>query len=326
MVGIKDIAEAAGVSVSTVSNVLNGKKNVGTATRERILELCRELSYTPNIAGKNLKGGDSNTVLFVFSDFDRSFYLKIINGVSDCVNEMGYGLLICTDKSVEKYMNSRMTSGCIILDERVKNDLLRRTASANYPVVVIDRVMDEPNIKSIVINNYDAMCELVQGVVDAGYRRFGFLGGLEHTADNAERYQAFLDVLEKNRIPFLREYYYSGDYREKSGYRAAKILLLSEKMPEVLICANDNMAIGAIKAFRENGIRVPEDVAVTGFDDCDIASAVHLTTVKIPNYERGYLAAKYLIENMRGKENYEVFKIAAKVKWRESAVKNEVKR
>lgn len=325
MVGIKDIAKAAGVSVSTVSNVLNGKKNVGEATRERILRLCSEMSYTPNIMGKNLKAGDTNTILFVFSDFDRSFYLRIINGISDCANEMGYNLLICTEKSVEKYMNSRLTSGCIILDERVKNDVLIRAASPDYPIVVIDRIITRPYIKSIVVNNYDSMTELVQRVVDCGYRRLGFLGGLEHTADNAERYQAFLDVLDKNNIPFHREHYYSGDYREKSGYRAAKIMMLSEKAPEALICANDNMAIGAIKAFREHGIEGPEDIGLTGFDDCDIASAVGLTTINIPNYERGYLAAKYLIENMRGKENYEVFKIAAKVKWRDTIIKKQVK-
>ncbi len=112
---------------------------------------------------------------------------------------------------------------------------------------------------------------------------------------------------------FDRVNYLTGNYRENSGKRAAQILMLSETLPEVLVCANDNMAIGAIKAFRENGLRVPEDIAVTGFDNSSLAEAFGLTTVAIPNYERGWLAAQYLIENIRGMDKYDTFKISAKV-------------
>lgn len=320
MPGIKDVAKAAGVSVSTVSNVMNNKKNVGEETRARILKICSEMAYFPNMAGKGLKSGTSNTILFNFSDFDRSFYLKIINGISDYTNENNYDLIICTFKSCEKYMRSSLTAGCISLDSQMTNDFLNRVAGEPYPIVVLDRIVDNPYVKSIVVNNYEPMCELVQGVINRCYRRFGFIGGLEETTDNIERYQAFLDTLEKNRIIFHRENYFSGNYREKSGFRAAKIMLLSEELPEVLICANDNMAIGAIKAFRENGLRVPEDIAVTGFDNCDLSEVIGLTTIDIPNYERGYLAAQYLIENINGKHNVDPFKISAKVKWRKTVL------
>lgn len=320
MVGIKDIAKAAGVSVSTVSNVLNGKKNASEETRERILQLSKEMSYYPNTIGKSLKSGTNNTILFNFSDFDRSFYLKIINGISDYVNDNDFDLIICTKTSCEKYMRSNLTSGAIVLDAKMKNEVINNIASEKYPIITLDRIIDNPYVKSIVVNNYDPMCEMVQQLIDKGYRRFGFIGGLEQTADNQERYKAFSDVLEENHIAFARKHYFSGDYREKSGYSAAKIIMLSEELPEVLICANDNMAIGAMKAFRENGLRVPQDIAVTGFDNCDLAEAMELTTVAIPNYERGYLAAQYLIENIKGKRNVEPFKISAKVKWRKSVL------
>ncbi len=323
MAGIKDVAKAAGVSVSTVSNVMNNKKNVGEATRARILKISSEMSYYPNMAGKGLKTGTSNTILFNFSDFDRSFYLKIINGINDYANENHYDLIICTFQSCEKYMRSSLTAGCISLDSQMTNEFLNRVARDNYPIVVLDRIVENPNVKSIVVNNYEPMCELVQGVINRGYRRFGFIGGLEGTTDNIERYQAFLDTLEKNHILFHRENYFSGNYREKSGYRAAKIMLLSEELPEALICANDNMAIGAIRAFRENNLHVPEDIAVTGFDNCDLSEVVGLTTVDIPNYERGYLAAQYLVENIRGKHNVEPFKISAKVKWRKTVTEKQ---
>lgn len=318
MVGIKDVAKAAGVSISTVSNALNGKKNVGKETREKILQLCKEMSYYPNAMGRSLKSGANNTILFNFSDFDRSFYLKIINGINDYVNDNDFDLIICTNRSCEKYMRSNLTNGAIILDAKMSNEVINSVASEHYPIVTLDRIIDNPYVKSIVVNNYDPMYEMVEQLIAKGYRRFGFIGGPEHTADNQERYKAFSDALERYQIPFLRKNYFAGDYREKSGYSAARIIMLSEELPEILICSNDNMAIGAIKAFRENGISVPKDIGVTGFDNCDLAEAMELTTVAIPNYERGYLAAQYLIENIKGKSNVEPFKISAKVLWRKS--------
>ncbi|NLZ72763.1 MAG: LacI family transcriptional regulator [Bacteroidales bacterium] len=320
MAGIKDVAKAAGVSVSTVSNALNGKKNVGKETRERVLEICKQLSYYPNSLGKALKTGTSNTILFNFSDFDRSFFLKIINGISDYVKDNDFDLIICTEKSSEKYMRNNLTCGSIVLDKKMKDEVLCKIAKEEYPIIVLDRIIDHPYIKSVVVNNYDPMCELVQGLIDRGYKRFGFVGGPESTADNKERYHAFRDVLDDNNIIFQQKSYFAGDYREKSGYTAAKILMLSQELPDALVCANDNMAIGAIKAFRDNGVRVPEYIAVTGFDDCDLAEHMELTTVSIPNYERGYIAAQYLIENIRGNQNVEPFRISAKIKWRNSVL------
>lgn len=318
MVGIKDIAKAAGVSVSTVSNALNGKKNVGEKTRERILSLCRDMAYFPNAAGQSLKNGDANTILFNFSDFDRNFYLDIINGISDYASDNDYDLMICPKKSCEKFMRSGLTSGCIVLDMGMKNDLIVDVASEDYPIVLLDRIIDNPYTKSIVVNNYDSMAELIQGVVDRGYRRFAFIGGPEYTDDNKERYQAFIDVLEKNNIPFLGKNYYSGDYRQKSGYMAAKIMVLSDEVPDCIACANDNMAIGAMRALKEAGYKVPDDVAVTGFDNCVLAEPMGLTTVDVPDYERGYMAAQYLLENIRGNMDTDTLKIGAKVLWRKT--------
>lgn len=320
MAGIKDVAKAAGVSVSTVSNALNGKKNVGEETRKRILQICKELSYYPNLAGKMLKTRDNKTILFVFSDFDRNFYLQIIKGIHDYTSSRGYDFMICTNQSCDKFMRNHMTSGCIMLDMSITNDTICEVAASDYPIVVLDRVVEHSYVKSIVVNNYDPMCELTQGMIDRGYRRFAFLGGPEQTDDTSERYGGFVDTLEKNHISFNSKNYFSGDYREKSGHTVAKILMLSERLPEALMCANDNMAVGAIKTFRENGIRVPEDIAVTGFDDSGMAELMGVTTVEVPDYERGYLAAQALIESLKGKKTGEPFRISTKVKWRDSVL------
>ena len=320
MVGIKDIAEAAGVSISTVSNVINGKRNVGKRTRERVLQLIEEMDYVPNEAGKMLKGKDNNTILFVFSDFDRNFYLEVIKGVNDYLKNKDYDLLICTQRSCEKFMRNNMSSGCIVLDIGLKDSTILRCANENYPIIALDRNVFSPYVKSVIVDNYPPMCEMLQSIIDSGYRRFAFLSGVENSLDNMERYRAFRDTLEKNNIHFPQKNYLVGDYREESGYTAGKIISLTDNLPEVLVCANDNMAIGAMKAFKENGIRVPEDIAVTGFDDVDRAQEIGLTTVTVPDYERGYLAALYLLEVLNGKEVAKTFQISPKVKMRKTVL------
>lgn len=319
MVKLTDIAKAAGVSTSTVSNVLNGKKNVGEETRARILALCEKMHYEPNLIGKTLKQGSNNTILFVFSDFDRQFYLKIIQGISDYVYSKGYDLLICTNRNCEKYMNRSMTCGCIMLDVNSSDNIVLKKATKEYPIVVLDRIINEPYIKSMLVNNYAPEAELVRELIAKGCKRFAFISGLD-TLDTRERYKALTDTLEANGLTLKREDYYSGDFREKSGHQAARLIMLKESLPDVLICANDDMAIGAIKAFKENGLKIPDSLSVVGFDDTELARAMGLTTIQIPNYERGYIAAQYLVESLEGNGDYSEFKISANIKWRKTTI------
>lgn len=319
MVKITDVAKKAGVSPSTVSNVLNGKKNVSDETRDKILSLCEEMNYQPNIIGKNLKEGTAKTILFVFSDFDRQFYLKIIQGISDYVYSKGYDLLICTNKNCEKYMNKSMTCGCIMLDVNSTDTTIMKKASKDYPIIVLDRVIDEPYVKSMLVNNYNPEKELIEGLIKKGCKRFAFISGLD-TLDTKERYKALVDTLEAHNLTLKREDYYVGDFREKSGQQAARLIMLKESLPDVLVCANDDMAIGAIRAFRENGIKVPDNLSVVGFDDTELAHAMGLTTIKVPNYERGYIAAQYLVEGIEGAGDFTKFKISANIKWRKTTI------
>ena len=319
MIKITDVAKAAGVSPSTISNALNGKKNVGEETKARILKICEEMNYQPNLLGKSLKEGSSKTILFVFSEFDRKFYLNIIQGINDYVYSKGYDMLICSNRNCEKYMNSAMTCGCIMLDVHSSDISIMQRASKNYPIVVLDRQIDEPYVKSMLVNNYNPQKELVEALIKKGCKRFAFISGMD-TLDTRERYKAIIDTLEVHHLSLKREDYYVGDFREKSGQQAARLIMLKESLPDVLICANDDMAIGAIKAFKENGIRVPENLSVVGFDDTELAHAIGLTTIKIPNYERGYIAAQYLIEGIEGNGDYTDFKISANIKWRKTTI------
>ena len=315
MVTLKDIAQKAGVSLSTVSNALNGRKNIGPETRDRILAICEEMHYQPNLIGRSLKTGNSRVIMFNFTDFDRGFYLKIIEGISDYVYAKDYDLIICTSRSGEKFMNQSFTSGCITLDRHCSDSLLSAYASEKYPIISMDRMINAPFIKSVVVDNYSAQRSLMEQVIQRGFRSYAFLQGFP-SEDSSQRYAGFLDALTQHGIPFKQENLYQGDYKERSGYQTARLIMLKSQLPEVPVCANDNMAIGAIKAFRENGLRVPEDISVTGFDDDGRAKEFDLTTVEIPNYERGYIAAQYLLANIEGAADYGTCKISTRVKWR----------
>ncbi len=319
MIRIKDIAKLAGVSPATVSNVLNGKKNVSAKKRELILKLCKENDYELSPNEKKQKAAETKTILFNFSDFDRQFYLSIIRGISSYIEAKGYDLLICTSQNCEKYMNRSFSCGCIMLDINATDSMIIKKAREDYPIIVLDREIEVPYVKSMLVNNYAPQKELVEGLVKKGCRRFAYISG-EDTLDNRERYQATYDALKENGLSLRRDDCYVGDFREKSGYQAAKLLMLTEHLPDALICANDDMAMGALKAFKENNIKIPEDISVTGFDDTEIAQILKLTTVHIPNYERGYIAAQYLLEAIEGNGNFEPFKISAKVKWRKTSI------
>ena len=319
MSGIKDIADKAGVSISTVSNVLNGKKNVGNDTRELILKICEEMNYHPSALKKLHTGRESRIILFTFSEPDRQFYLKIVKGIRDYTFDKGYDILICSNKTCEEYMMSGQTKGCIMLDVEVKSEILKKAANKKYPIVVLDRVIREPYIKSVIVNNYTPICEMVQKIIYNGYRKFAFIGGTEKSEDTQERFRAFKDTLNSNGILFDESNYYSGDYREKSGYMTGKIIALNENLPQALVCANDNMALGAIRAFKEKGIKVPEEVIITGFDNTVAGEMAGLTTITLPYYERGYLAAQFLMDNIEGKGNDDLFRISAQVVWRNTA-------
>lgn len=313
MAGIREVAERAGVSISTVSNVLHHKNSASEETKERIFAAAEELGYEIP-SGKQPA---NRTILFDFSDFDMLYYMDILHGISDYVYARDYSLLISTGRNFLQYADPEQVCGCIVIDLYTPDSSLRKISEKGVPIIVLDREVAIPRVKSIVVNNYAAERRLIEGLYEGGARRFAFLDGLD-SEDNRERFRAFRDVLRERELPFRRNDRFEGDWREKSGTQAARLLMLSEEMPEVLVAANDMMAIGAIRKFRENGLRVPEDIAVCGYDDIIISKYLGLTTVSIPDYERGYLAAQSLIDILEGEGDYETVRLGAQVKWRKS--------
>ncbi len=319
MAGIKEIAERAGVSITTVSNVLNKKKNVGARTREKVLSIAQELGY--NHKEQSGIDGKRRTIIVSFSDFDTLFYLDILHGISDYVSKQGYHILICNGDDLAHYSDPDEVCGCIILSSQILDSQVIAVADKGMPVITLDRELKHPMIKPMIVSNYEGERQLMQKLVEAGFKSFAYLSG-QDTADNKERYTALREVLRENDISFHRNDFYEGDWREKSGTQAARLIMLRDRMPEVLVCANDMMAIGAIRHFQENGIRVPEDISVCGFDDIIISRYLGLTTVSVPDYERGFLAGQALLNILDGTGDFDTYRIGARVKWRRTAAKS----
>lgn len=320
MATIKDIARAAQVSVATVSNVLNNKSNVGAETREKILAICRELNYYPNILARNLKTGKTNAVMFIFSDFQREFYLRIIHGINDCLMENDVRMLICPNISVDNFLKNGLVDGAIVLDQSIRDKQILDAAHDSVPIVVMDRLLEAKRVSCIVTDNRASMEELTRKLIEKGYRRFHYVGGIAHTCDHIERFDAFQRTLAQHGIPFEQMQYYQGDYSLRSGKRIGNIMALGSNLPDVVVCANDSMAAGVIEAFREQGIDVPGMVAVSGFDGDPQANlpAGFLTTAKIPRYEMGYLAAETLLDMIRLQTAGVIRKIRAPIQIKES--------
>lgn len=309
MITIKDVARAANVAVSTASYALNGSDKVSEQTREKVLNAARELNYTPNNAARNLKTRKTDLIgLFVHS-INGPFYDKLIKGIQDVVNLKEYELIIFCDSGQKpgtsyNFLSERRVDGAIIISPNITDEQVLNLANKKLPMVVLDRKITANNLCSVLVDNRKGTQDAVKHLINLGNKKIGFISGPENSFDNNERLKGYIDTLKSNSIELVDKYILKGKFTEESGYEVVKKYLSENKdIPTAFFSSNDEMAVGAIKAFQENGIRVPEDVAIVGFDDILIASYIQpkLTTVRRPMYELGSFSAHMLISMLAGK-------------------------
>jgi DNA-binding LacI/PurR family transcriptional regulator len=313
----RQIAEEAGVSRTTVSLVLNDVPGVRVSpeTRQRILEVAHRLNYYPDAAARTLVSGRTHTIGFVLCQspdriFADAFLPEVLRGVGDAVQESGFRVLIHSVEDVtapEAYIGlvrEKHTDGIILSGPRSDDQQLPRLKAEGFPVVLLGQLPGW-GIPFVDVGNVGAAKQAVEHLIGLGHRRIGMItnASLAYTAAR-DRLAGYRQVLEEAGIPFDEGLVRYGDFREESGRVAMKQLLDLSEPPTAVFVASDLVAFGALVAIKEQGLRVPEDIALVGFDDVRLAHYVNppLTTVRLPAYELGYGAATLLTELVAGEQ------------------------
>lgn len=289
-VTIRDVAAKAGVSVATVSRVFNRKGPIKEDTMRRVMEIAAELQYVPHAGARSLSTRSTRTIGVVLPDLHGEFFSEVIRGIDLAARAEGYHLLLSGSHADREEMRAvvqavrGLVDGLIVMSPDLEPSALVADLPNGLPVVLLNaRVGGHP---SVTIDNSGGARDVVRHVHSLGHRRIAFIGGPQHNVDAEQRRRGYRAAMKELALEVLE---HDGHFTEESGFDAGRTIASMKKRPSAVFAANDAMAIGALSAFREAGLRIPEDVALVGFDDIPIARFLTppLTTVKVPIAELG---------------------------------------
>lgn len=310
MANIQDVAARASVSIATVSRVLNRSDHkVSAATRKRVMAAVEELDYRPNALARGLLMKRTMTVGVIIPDISNPYYAEIVRGIQDVADAKGYDILLQnTDRKAERIIKSiyllreKIVDGVIFSGGIIHGyETLSALKELRGRVVVIGR--HEVNFPAALVDNIGGATEAIQHLIDRGHRRIAFIGGPENSAAMTDRLKGYESALAQNGYPIDKDLLVFGDLTPESGNVAAETLLQRENRPTAVLAANDMMAFGTIYAARRLGFKIPDELAVVGFDDVHLSAFFDpaLTTVEIPRYRMGQGAMEMLIDLISGK-------------------------
>lgn len=312
-VNIKAVAEYAGVSTSTVSRVLSGKSYVNEQTRIHVLRAVNELNYRPNALAKSLKMGCTNTIALMVPTIENEIFPIIARGVEDTARRNGYTVILCNtyeDMELEKdYINklrTRWIDGFIVSSMLPNSHHIRQLKADGFPVVLTARYYDE-SIDAVVIDNYKAAYDAVCYLIKTGHKRIAIALGRRELSIYQRRLEGYIDALKAYNIPVDESLIIDETNGRNSFYYLMQGMIKRGNIPDAVFATSDPKAFVVMRAIRDCGLRIPEDVSVLGFDNVEISALIDppLSTVSQPLYDIGVLAAKKLITMIRLKEKNE---------------------
>ncbi len=305
-----DVAEAAGVSIATVSAFINGTTNVSPELAQRIEKAIREIGYERNAIARSLKIGSTRTIGLTVADIRNPFFTDVVATIQQVLNAAGYAVMLCCneeDKAQQdeqiKLLLDRMVDGLIIAPAGEDEIMRRLLTTTRKPVVLIDRICDGLNVDAVILDNQKAVADATSYLIGLGHRRIGFVSGSPNTSTGRDRLAGYQQALVAAGIDYSAELVREGNFREADGYRAAMQLLTMPDRPTALFSANNLMTIGAMRAIRDMGLTCPTDISVACMDDfpwADVFSP-RLTTIAQPVEAIGAQAANLLLERLQGR-------------------------
>lgn len=295
---IRDVARAAGVSVATVSRAMNGADNVLPQTKQRVLDAARDLRFTPSGAARSLITRRTDTIGALLPDLHGEYFSELIRGMDQAARARGLHLLLSSshDNADEaaaalRAMNGRV-DGLVVMSPHADAGFLANNLPNGLPIVLVNTGVDLPGHAHFEIDNFGGARTMTRHLVAAGHQRIAFIAGPAGNHEAQERQRGYRAGLRAG----MQEMIFEGQFNEESGWAAGRRILQTEPRPNAVFAANDIMAIGCLAAFNDAGVRVPEDIALGGFDDIPVARYVApaLTTIHVPIAALGAAAVDVL--------------------------------
>lgn len=317
MATISQVAKEAGVSVATVSRVLNGSNTVKEETARKVMETIRCLKYVPNQTARNFRRNETKTILVLLPNITNQYYANVFDGLNTEAQASGYNIFLSTTwgrsqkEELQKVIERRQADGAVLLavrrDERWVDEYKER-----FPIVQCCEFAENCSTPHVSVDNYQAAYEATKYLVDLGRRKIGMIGSTNNFISTLRRRQGYEDALRDSSVALREEWigFMDDSYSYSSALVAAKQLLSQPQRPDALFCVGDECAFGVTVTARSLGIRVPEELSVIGFDGIIYTTMEHpyITSVVQPCKELGHTAIKLLLTLLQGEqpENPEV--------------------
>lgn len=303
-VTIQDVAAAAGVSVTTVSRVLNRKDEVADDTQESVQRVIAELGYTSSLAARSMRSRQTNVIGLVMPDLEQSFCINVVRGINRAIENSEYDLLVYTggnsntvtwavrEQQYVSLLNGSITDGIIVVAPTAQ------TFSTKFPLVAVDPHLDTTDFPAVISTNYTGAMSALDYLLGLGHRRIGFISGRPDLQSAVRRLQGYKDSLRQANLPLDPDLIQPGDFTQQAGYQGANALLALADPPTAIFAASDKTAIGVIEAINDAGLNVPADISVVGFDNIEEAAYYSggITTVDQSLDEMARIAVETLIK------------------------------
>lgn len=317
-VTIYDVAREANVSMATVSRVVNNNPNVKPQTRKKVFEAIERLGYRPNAVARGLASKKTTTVGVVIPDISNAIFAEVARGIEDIANMYHYNIILCNaDKKKEKEIRvintllEKQVDGLLFMGGAVTDEHIQAFKTSTVPIVLCATSDGGNHYPSVDIDHEAAADDAVSELIAQGHRKIGMISvTLEDPSTGFARYSGYKKALERAGIPVREDYIRLGNYRYESGIEVAQYFLQLADRPTAIFSANDEMAIGAIHAIQDHGLKVPDDISVISVDNIRMASMVRpqLTTVGQPMYDIGAVSMR-LLTKLMNKENVDQAKV-----------------
>lgn len=293
MVTIKDIANKAGVSISTVSYAINGSEKISNETKNRILAIAEELNYTPNSSGRNLKRKETKVIGVFVEDYSGPFFGELFSGMREALNKKGYELIVCSGEKAYRFIPERVIDGAIILDETFPNDKVLNFAKRNHKLILLDREIEHTHIGHVLLDNHKGAKLAIEYLNEKGHKKLYVLKADNY--DGRKRLQAVRRTI--SHYPNMDYIEIEGHFNKSSGEQAAKQIVDEYTQPAAVFCFNDEMAIGVYNYVSQTDLKIGEHIHIIGFDNIELSQYIQprLATIDYSRYDWGYLASECLL-------------------------------